>query len=72
MVLYLPSDGLCKDSMGALREIVKAHMPTITTIAWNSNLISFHTSQAAASSGLYLPLPSSHSDMSWVFHASEP
>jgi len=64
MVLNLPSDDLCKDNIGALRETVKAHMPTITTTAWNSNLISFHTSQAAASLRLHLPLPSRHSDLS--------
>ena len=29
-VSYLPSDDLCKDSMGALREMVKARVPTIT------------------------------------------
>jgi hypothetical protein len=26
----MPSDDLCKDSIGVLQEIVKAHMPTIT------------------------------------------
>jgi hypothetical protein len=30
MVSYLPNDGIRKDSMGALQEIVKACMPTIT------------------------------------------
>jgi hypothetical protein len=30
MVSYLPSDGLRKDNVGALQEIVKARMPTIT------------------------------------------
>jgi hypothetical protein len=30
MVSYLPSDGLRKDSVGALQGIVKARMPTIT------------------------------------------
>jgi len=30
MVLYLPSDDFCKDSMGALREMIKARMRTIS------------------------------------------
>jgi hypothetical protein len=30
MVSYPPSDGLRKDSMGTLQEIIKARMPTIT------------------------------------------
>jgi hypothetical protein len=29
-VSYLPSDGLHKDSIGALQEMVKVHIPTIT------------------------------------------
>jgi hypothetical protein len=29
-VLYLPSNDLCKDSLGALQEMVKARIPTIT------------------------------------------
>jgi hypothetical protein len=29
-VSYLPSNDLCKDSIGVLREMIKARIPTIT------------------------------------------
>jgi hypothetical protein len=43
-VSYLPSDDLRKDSIGALQEMVKVHIPTITKQALRYEL-GFHASE---------------------------